>query len=407
VTKHPNDDDRYAVALLRPLASEPSGPARLDVSRAMADGRRRRRSRWWAGGTAVVALTATTAAGGTLAFSAIGRPSPKAPITIATPTPSVTAAAPPAGPKNCKVTRLPTDGAKKALVTAGDPSGHWLVGRTYPQGPSRPFVVWKDGKLVATGETSGEDQSLEDINTKGVAVGYSFDPGVRPYSYRNGKVTAMAGGEAVPTAINDAGVVVGAVGPLYEGRPVRWKSVTAEPDRLPVPAGTEYGTATDIDEDGTILGTVSAKNKEATGYLWLADGSTRRMPLPVVDGVKSTMFWPAAIRNGVVVGRSVTDAGDSRTFAYFRYRLDTGRYERLPEGSGDPARVAANGWVLGEAQRPVVTTDKGVTTMLPKYAKAKGRQDYLVSSFSDDGKVVGGYAIGDDIQNQPLMWRCG
>ena len=402
------DDDRYAAALLRPLAGEPSGPSRIDVARAMAEGRRRRRSRWWASGAAVVALTATTAAGGTLAFSAVGRPSPE-PRPVATPAPSVTAAAPPARPRDCRVTRLPTGGVEKALVTGGDPSGRWVVGRSYPTlgaGAARPLLIWKDGAIAETVRIGGSDQSFEDINSRGVAVGLTFEPDARPYAYSNGKVSQLKGGEGVAMAVNDAGVAVGSLGPVYEGMPARWDSLTAQPRKLPVPAGTESGEAVDIDEAGNILGTIAAKGKEKSGYLWLTDGTHRRMPLPDVDGTKATMFWPESIRNGWVVGRSVIDTERERSFAYFRYRIETARYERLPMRSGMPDGVAANGWIIGTAQRPVITSEGNVTTMLPGYAKAKGRQDYLVESFSDDGLTAAGYSSGEGLSNHPLLWRC-
>ncbi|BCJ54423.1 hypothetical protein Asp14428_58980 [Actinoplanes sp. NBRC 14428] len=399
------DDEEYGVALLRPLAGEPDGPARIDVARAMRDGRRRRLSRWWASGTAVVALTATAAAGGTLAFSAAGRPAPeRAPV--ATTEPPVTAA--PAGPRDCRVTRLPTDGVRKALVTGGDPTGTWLAGRTYPKrgSMSYPLVLWRDGKLAASVDMSGSDQSLEDLNSHGDAVGFSFDPEIKPWSYAEGKLTALAGGEGAAVALNDKGVIVGSLGPAYEGRPARWSSRTAQPESLPMPAGMTVGTAVDIDEDGTVVGTVEGKNREGSGYLWLADGTARKMPLPDVDGTKATMFWPEAIRNGWVVGRSVVDTKRERSFAPFRYRVSTGRYERLPADAGLPQRVAANGWVLGTARLPVITSAGGVTTELPAYPKAAAHPDYLINSYSDDGLVAAGYVIGDDIQNQPLLWRC-
>ncbi|MEV4641615.1 hypothetical protein AB0J80_30150 [Actinoplanes sp. NPDC049548] len=401
------DDERYAVALLRPLAGEPTGPARMDVARAMAEGRRRRRTRWWASATAIVALTATTAAGGTLAVAALDRPAP-APRTVATPAPSVTAAAPPARPRDCRVTRLPTDGVKKALVTGGDPSGRWHVGRTYPTrgDMSYPLVVWRDGKLAATVEIGGSDQELADINSHGVAVGSSFVPESRPYVYADGKATQLKGGEGAASAINERGVIVGSLGPALEGMPARWTSRTAQPQQLPVPAGTQAGAAIDIDETGTVLGTVEAKGKEGTGYLWFADGSSRKMPLPDVDGTKADMFWPAAIRDGWVVGSSVIDSAGSRSFKTFRYRIATGRYERLPDDSGRAEKVAANGWVLGTASLPVITSEGGVATVLPQYPKAAENPNYLVSSFSDDGLIAAGYVIGDDVQNQPLLWRC-
>jgi hypothetical protein len=408
MSKSPDSIDRDAVTLLGPLAGEPHGPSRIDVARAMAEGRQRRRTRWWASGVAVAALTATTAAGGTLAFSA-ARPDPGLPRPIASPGPSLTAAAPPAGPRDCRVARLPTDGVDKALVTGGDPSGRWLVGRLYPEGSpaTRRLVVWRDGKIDNTVGVSGSDDSFTDINSRGVAVGSGFAPGIRPYHYRDGKVRGLAGGEGTAVAINDTGVVVGALGPLYEGRPVRWASATAQPQRLPLPAGVPVGDAIDIDEAGNVLGTITANGKESTGYLWLADGSARRMPLPESDGRRADAFWPAAIRNGWVVGRSVIDTEDARSFRYYRYRIATGTYEELPAGSGMPARVAANGWVAGEARRPALTTGAGATTLLPGYSGAKGEQQYVVESLSDDGRVVAGYSAGGEVDNHPLVWRCG
>jgi len=406
VTDH-SDDERHALALLSPLAGEPTGPSRIDVARAMREGRRRRSSRWWASATAVVALTATTAAGGTLALSALDRPSPK-PVPPA-PAPSVTAAAPPAAPKDCTVTRLPTNGVKKALVTAGDPTGRWLVGRTYPgnTGQSRPLIVWKDGKIAASPKVSGGDQRLQDINSHGVAVGSSWDPDQTPFLYADSKVTTLSGGDGEATALNDAGVIVGVLGEMDDRRPVRWTSATARPESLPLPDRVRWGQAIDIDEEGNILGTVGAARQIGTGYLWLTDGKVRRMPLPKDGDRQSTEFWPEAIRNGWVVGRAAFDfEGGGTSFEYYRYSLATNRYERLAEESGMPAKVAGNGWVLGEARRPVITSDAGRTTVLPRYPQEAANPDYLPSSISDDGRVVGGYVIGDDIQNQPLLWRC-
>jgi hypothetical protein len=408
MSKNPDLDDHDAVRLLSPLAGEPAGPARIDVTRAMTEGRRRRRTRWWASGVAVVAVTATTAAGGTLAFSALGRPAPAPSRPVAGPSPSVGVAAPPAGPKDCRVTRLPTGGVEKSLVTGGDPSGRWQVGRLYPasSGATRSLVVWRDGKIVDRVEPGGDDDSFSDINTRGQAVGFGFQPDARPYAYRDGTVSPLAGGEGTATAINDQGVVVGSLGPIYQGRPVRWPAITARPQRLPLPAGAKFGDATDIDEAGNVVGTVTGGNEEGTAYLWLADGSVRRMPMPESDGRQADMFWPAAIRNGWVVGRSVIDTANARSFGFYRYRIATGRYEELKVGSGMPARVAANGWVLGEGASPVITTGAGGTTVLPKYPKLTGEQQYLVASFSDDGLVAAGYSSGENGENQPLLWRC-
>ena len=105
-----------------------------------------------------------------------------------------------------------------------------------------------------------------------------------------------------------------------------------------------------------------------------------------------------------MAGRSVIDSSDgSRSFAWFRYRVATNTYERLPDEAGMPDRVAANGWVLGTAAEPRIYSDGGVTK-LPRYKKGT---EYQMASYSDDGLIAGGHMTGvGTIENQPLMWRC-
>jgi hypothetical protein len=399
-------DEQEARRLLRPLAGEPDKPARLDVPRAMADGRRRRRTRWWATGVAVAALTATSVAGGTLAVAAIDRSDP-APRRLITPAPSLSVAAPRvSGPAACTVTRLPTAGVAKAVVTGGDPTGRYLVGRLYRTSDrdfNRGLVVWRDGRIVAETRMPGGDGAIEDINADGVGVGYSLsgeDP--IPYAYRDGRMSRLKGGSGTTHAVNRTGVIVGQVGE----QAARWESATAAPEKLKVPAGTRVSTAIDIAEDGTILGTVESARStiEQTGYLWRPDGTGDYLPLPIMDNVRADFFWPESINNGWVTGRGGKDDTNGTWFAYFRYRIDAGRYQRLPDEAGMPARVAANGWVLAAGASPTIISDLGVTR-LPGYRK---EQEYQLSSFSDDGLVAGGHSTGltEGTDNQPLMWRC-
>jgi hypothetical protein len=405
--------DEEARTLLHPLAGDPPGPSRVDVPRAMAEGRRRRRSRIWATVAAVGALTATSVAGGTLAVGAMGHDDVVPRPVLSTPTSAPASASAPAapvekGPADCTVTRLPTDGVTKAIVSGGDPSGRYLLGRLYTGRSPYPQVIWKDGRIAARPPLPGADGSFEDINTAGVAVGSAFQgEEIQGYAYHDGKVTAMKGGRGQASAINDAGVVVGGLGDYLELAAARWDSVDAQPVKLPVPDGTRESHAVDIDENGTILGTLNGPDRAApqTGYLWQADGTSELMPLPVVDGVQADAFWPESIRNGWVAGRSVKDSADgSRSFAWFRYRVATGTYEELPDETGMPDRVAANGWVLGTVTEPRILSEAGVTK-LPRYRKGT---EYQLRSFSDDGLVVGGHmtGIGASTENQPLMWRC-
>ncbi|HEU4350103.1 MAG TPA: hypothetical protein VFR35_20175 [Actinoplanes sp.] len=399
-------DEHEVRRLLRPLAGEPAGPSTVDVPRAMAEGRRRRRARSWATGTAVAALTATSVAGGTLAVTAVDR---RPPPPVPWPVPSTAAPFPttvPAVPTGCTVTRLPTGGAEKAVVTGGDPTGRYLAGRIYPD-PGRSLtyrlVIWRDGKIFGQPKAPGSDPVIDDLNADGLGVGSSY-PGdsPMPYAYRDSRATRLKGGTGRARAVSDSGVIVGQIGTAA----ARWDSISAAPEPLKVPAGTADSVAIDIDRSGTIVGTVQnlISTDETTGYLWRPDGTGGYLPLPMIGKVRAAFFWPESMNNGWIVGRGgISDAGTTR-FAAFRYRIDTGRYERLPDEAVNPARVASNGWVLAAGRRPVVVTLAEVVE-LPGYQKEPA---YQLTSLSDDGLIAGGHSTGLDegATNQPLMWRC-
>ncbi len=399
--------DERAVRLLLPLREEPEGPARIDVPRTMVEGRRRRVLRRWSGGAALIALTTVAAGGGTLAVSALrdGTPVP-APTATADASPSTVAAAP-AVPTGCKVTRLPTGGVEKSLVTGGDPSGRYLTGRLYRA--SANTIVWRDGKILATPRVPGSDASFPDVNRSGVAVGGTFLPSDRQqaYVYRNGRVSELDGRDTTATAINDAGVIVGAIGMPFAGVPARWDSADAKVTRLPLPAGATIGSADGIAEDGTIVGSVAADDRsESSGHLWLPDGTERTMALPLVEGETADYFWPESIVDGWVAGRAVLDKPDgSRWFTSYRYRIADGTYEKLTAPQY-PALIAENGWVAGGTRQPVVVAGTEEIA-LPRYP---GASDYQIRSISADGRVIGGSSSNltgeDQVGNDPLVWTC-
>jgi hypothetical protein len=401
--------DERAVRLLAPLRREPEGSARIDVGRAMTEGRRRRVLRRWSGGLALVAVTSVTAAGGTLAATALrdGTPVPvPTPVTTVSAATSAVAAAP-AGPKDCRVERLPTGRVTKAVVTAGDPSGRYLTGRLY-NNASANTIIWRDGRILARPMVPGDDGRWSDINRSGVAVGSGFvtDDREQAYVYRDGKVTALKGRATAAYAINDAGVVAGSIGEVLNEVPVRWDSVDAEVTRLPLPDGVTLGKAEGITEDGTIVGSVEAPGKlEGTGYLWLPDGTGKMMPLPAVGKKKADFFWPESIIDGWVAGRAVFDEDDARTFASFRYRIADGTYEVMAQNV-IPALIAENGWLAGDLGGPVVLAGNE-TVKLPGYSKGG---DYQISNISADGRVIGGSCSstlpGNKVGNDPLVWTC-
>ncbi|GAA1625806.1 hypothetical protein [Actinoplanes couchii] len=414
--------DDGAERLLHPLRGEPSGPPRYDVARAMAEGRRRRGLRRWTTGAALVAVTSLTAGGGTFAVAAM-RPEPAptekpAPVTSTTPSVEAAAAAAAPAPKSCKVRMLPTGGVRKSLVSSGDPSGHWHAGRLYYAAEN--VILWKDGRIAAKVRMPGADAEINDLTTAGVGVGSSF-PGEeqQAYVYRDGAFSALDGAETVARAINEAGVIVGAIGKILDEAPARWRSAGAKVERLPLPDGATKGMADLVTEDGTVIGTVGTESHEQSGYIWSPDGTGTTIPLPTVDGRKADYFWPTSTADGWILGRAVfeteTDEKDprgnnifERTFAVLRYRISDGTIQRLPKSfQGTYAMLAGNGWVLGTSgmDDPVILSGEKIMK-LPEYRTFK---EYVPTSFSEDGKVSGGYTTDmgpDDVDNRPILWTC-
>jgi hypothetical protein len=423
---HMDNDDAFAIALLRPLAGEPTSATAADPLRAVREARRRRRHHRVTGTVTASALTAVAVLTGPVAVHTILGSAPEEKtaehLTSVPPSPTAT---PSAGLSACAVQILPydgtRDGGKKAVVTAGDPSGHYLVGRGYRyDGKPYPMLIWKDGVLLTTTELPGEDALLRDVNTKGDAVGSAFvGKQERPFVYHNGKVKSLPGvapGSAV--ALNDAGTIVGNRGADHP-KPVKWTTADAPPTELPLPPGATSGQAVDIDEDGTVLGQITVGGVDK-GYLWLPNGTGRPLPMPTVDGKAADGFWPAALRNGWVAGRAVIDIeapgtvtaegkrGQGQAFRPYRYEIATEHLQELPSDVVIPANVSARGWVTGSGRGLAVWAGADPAVALPLPDKdADVQASYPeTSSLSDDGMVVGGYWTNPTSDNQPLMWRC-
>jgi uncharacterized membrane protein len=294
--------------LLRPLDDEPRTPSTVDIRRAIADGRRRRRTRRGAAYAGVAAVTALSLAGVSLAAN--GRVNHAPPDAAASRGQATTATSAPAAtaPTSCALERLPApDNDPMALVSGADPTGSYLVGRSYPKAGGYQAVIWHNGKVRKVMLPGDIEESLRDVNSTGTAVGWSYD-GDRgkentrqiPYVYRDGKVSKLPGDvQGSAEAINDAGAIVG--NDDADGA-VLWPSATAQPVRLPKPAGVTQGTASDIDEDGTVVGNFDYVRP----YVWFADGTHRDLPMPTLDGKKAVGARVFSIRNGWAIG--VADA---------------------------------------------------------------------------------------------------
>nr|MDT0657838.1 hypothetical protein [Micromonospora sp. DSM 115978] len=425
--------DEYAITLLRRLDDEPGGPSRVDLLRAIAEGRRRRKVRRIAGAGGAAALTVAMlaavpvlmntgqapehAAGS--ATSAHPAPTGAATASSGTASPGAPAtyggaraeAVPP--PRKCGAILLEVPGGvSMSLVTGMDPTGRVILGRSYPAGGdgSYPMLIWRDGKPAEV-KVPGDDQILSDADSTGVAVGWGYlDGGSRAFVVRDGRTSELLGGKSgQAVAINEAGRIAGT---LDGSQPVVWPSESDRPVTLALPKVTWSGEAVDIDEDGTVVAAVLGVNgdDQVRAYLWTSDGSGRLLPLPTVQGKPAVSFRPLSVRNGWVTGlAAMTAGGTDQATVPVRYNLATGTFVDFPDLALGPRAGNAQGWVVGstDAGHAGLLTDSGLL-LLPDFAKPRESTSNLALAVSDDGRTIVGQAEARDGSGQPraMVWRC-
>jgi len=413
------------VDILRSMDDEPDTPSKVDIWRAIDTGRRqkkRRRAAGYAGAAAVTALAVAGTAIAAGAFASKASPQVAASKASATvkPKPAYTIPGTPGwhapavtAPTSCTLEQAPIpDHLKMALISGADPTGHYQVGRSYPK-DGYQAVVWHDGTATNALLPGDLEESLRDVNSTGTAVGWSYAASgdsafAVPYAYRDGKATRLAGtGRGSALAINDAGAIVG---DDDKGTALVWPSLTARPIKLPVPAGTSKATANGIDEDGTVVGSLD----EEKPYVWFADGTHRRLPMPDLGGKPALIAQAFDIRNGWVTGMaspaSAKDArgkSSARVWAV-RWNLRTGEVQAVDKLQYPADSVNAQGWQIGNDKQgyAVMVTDAG-TIRLPDLAahNADGTST-IANAVSDDGRTIAGQSDDASGTIKPVIWRC-
>jgi hypothetical protein len=429
------EEYEHARRLLAPLADQEAGPSRVDLQRAIVAGRRRQRTRQLVGVSAIAAVTALAVAGIPTALVAAWEPDD--PTLASTPPPAATASptaspAPvgPTPPTGCELARLPEpDGAYQSLVTGADPTGRFILGRTYFRDePGVRPVIWDDGELV-TVDVPGYDPSLVDANSSGVAVATSFEQPDGPnrqqaWVYRDGQLSRLAGENVSVSAINEQGMAVGAgYRSEIDGTPLVWRSLSADPEELPVPAGEWDIATTDVDSDGTVIGhgidIAEIPDPPEHSYVWLPDGTRQELPRPDIDGEPAFDFAAESIHDGVVTGRAkqLLDGGNGWTFHVFRYDLATGEFTPLTTPVSMGVEVwNRQGWFAGNTGDGLVLVTGSGTVSLP-YPQGPENpddpfaDDPIVAAISDDGRIVGGQIWADTgdpetVDAEAVSWRC-
>ncbi|GAA0560728.1 hypothetical protein GCM10010172_49890 [Paractinoplanes ferrugineus] len=411
------------IELLRSLDDEPPIPSTVDVGGAVESGRRRNRRRGL--GYAGVAVLTTAALTG-VAVSGVS--SPKTPAKLAAKpsvspsfrptftipgTPGWTAPAAPA-PTSCTVAKLPMPaGVPMAIAGAADPSGQYVVGRTYPKGGGYVAALWHGDKITKVDLPGDLEENLSDVNSAGTAVGWSFNAkGEVPFVYVAGKARKLAGpANGSAQAINNAGAIVGSDsvgGPRAASNALLWPSATAKPIKLPVPAGVRDATASDIDEDGTTVGHLDLK----TPYVWFPDGTHRKLPLPTYQGKTAVAARAFSIRNGIAIGVAdeidgAKGPGKGQMWAV-KWNVRTGEATVLDGFDMRPDAINAQGWMVGiDKSGYAILSAGGAPIRLPMIADHKpGDLTNIPNAISDDGRTIVGQSDNANGVIQAVKWTC-
>ncbi|MFC6609868.1 hypothetical protein ACFQFC_22910 [Amorphoplanes digitatis] len=311
-------------------------------------------------------------------------------------------------PSSCKVEGLPIGTAKSADVTAGDPTGRILVGRTEPVARGElDVLVWRDGKLIDRVKQRGDPGTMTDVNRSGIAVGGRSGEFPSALWYQEGMVRRLGGydyGTAI--AINDAGMIAGTYEFNGQTRPQRWSSPTAyRPEVMPLINGHTGGRAWDIDEAGTTLVTLDGGPAHEQTYLWFADGSIQKITTPPsLDPAKRQTFKAGAFHFGWVYGEmAFSDSATGLTIGRqtYRYEPASGTWQAVydPAGTG---QVPTPTDVLDLARSEASVVIGRTAYALPPGSTKKA--DVLLNVVSEDGRVVAGATGGQP--NQATVWHC-
>jgi uncharacterized membrane protein len=314
-------------------------------------------------------------------------------------------------PQTCAIETLPVpEGLRFTFATGMSDDGSVVAYRAYPVdggGERFPFV-YMDGRAFEV-PIPGEDQQVADVNSSGLGAGFAFVDGVQlPYLAQEGKAVELVsedGGEA--NGVNERGDVVGARG-QYPQVPVVWPVGEARPVDLPLPEGAGSGTATEISDDGAIVGYYEDAEGDFVPYAWDADGTGA--PLPTPEGVDpATAHAYVSDLNGDWASGYLSAPGLDAVGVV--WNLTEGTAEAT--GLGGPVAVSAEGVAAGDAfPHAAYEVESGKIVELPGVSDpADNWFGDRADQISADGSVIAGsvYA-GEDPDGghilNAVVWTC-
>ncbi|HEU0240050.1 MAG TPA: hypothetical protein VFR11_12360 [Micromonosporaceae bacterium] len=420
---------------VRLMDEEPRSASRVDVARAMSDGRRLRRmhrvtlSTAAAAAVAAIAFAVPFALGGVVGTrpptaaaktaTAVNPPATAASVT-AIPTyqpvarPPSRAGVPPV-PASCTGRFLPLpQGVGAAIITDGDSTGRYLVGYATDRAHTYQPILWTDGTptLLDADASFGPPvvNSHGEVAGSGITTDGSQNEWIA-WTYRDGTVTRLLHGDTsyMVAGINDNGDVLAIPMPRFEDGTQDAPFVPLSPvvlngdnvrhlDTVPYEDATLFQGG--IGNDGTVVG---GENQSGNAYVWDPQGHISQLTGP------SAYSYASSTRNGFVLGGSGRDNPDlPGLFLAARWDLGTGKAKSFHDVTlAAGATITSSGWFAGKNDKGPVAVFGGTVRQLPRVPGAVDWTQFAFAvTMSDDGHIIGGQAdrTADDIG--AVEWTC-
>lgn len=277
-------------------------------------------------------------------------------------------------------------------------SGVDVDGRTRP-------LVWQNGVVTVLDVPDGMGAVAQDVNGQGDVVGVVFgeDTSTRGVLWHGGQMIDLAllpgGGYAVPTAINNAGLIVGYAAGDAASHAVAWSAESPQSVQdLSVVEGSAY--LTDVSDQGTVVGwteTVGEFKQQAIS------GTVRDGLTALAGPVAGTNSIARAAAGTYIVGSAVLNGG-SQDLGGPVVWAPTGP-RALPGPQATPYAVNVHGTVAGfDPDLGAVVWVGGHEQKLP--ALTDGDLFSTSATVATDDDTVAGNSADAQGRSRPVMWSC-